>query len=118
MTTTYTSTHSRPCAYCRRPRPEVFGHALDCIDVMVTAILVPVIPGPDVPNVDTLAGGLTWTGVMRAIEEAPESHAEPRSGVPRVPVWSVASVFLGLVLMAVGFVLNAEVAAFVWGLTR
>lgn len=51
--------------------------------------------------VDTLAGGLSWTGVMDAISEGPQSHAEPSAAGRGVPGWSIACVFAGLVL--VGF---------------
>lgn len=102
--TIYTSTNSRRCMSCRRT-PRV-GCAWDCLD----RDPIPYVAGP----VDTLAEGLSWTGVMRAIEKGPEIAAEPRSAVPRVPVWSLASIVSGAVLMAVGWLMNDPVSRMVF----
>ena len=91
-----------------------------------TKSFVPVIPGPEpftlsdvyvlsgvVPTheevmasieVDPTEPWLSFTGVMDAITEAPETHAEARADHPPVPVRYVLLVFLGLVLMGIGLV--------------
>lgn len=56
------------------------------------------------PPVDTLEGGLSWTGVMEALDNHPQSHAKGRRDDPRVPVWSLVVLFVGLVLTAVAMV--------------
>jgi hypothetical protein len=58
-----------------------------------------------VPTTDTLAGGLSWTGVMDAIEKGPQSHAEASAADRGMPVWALACVFGGLVLMALAMVM-------------
>jgi hypothetical protein len=63
---------------------------------------------------DTSTWGLTFTGVMDAIEKGPQSHAEGRTGVPGVPVWALGMVFAGLVLMAIGFLLNEPVSMLIY----
>lgn len=69
---------------------------------------------PDCPDRVALDGGLSVTGVMRAIDEAPEMPTEARSPVPRVPVWALACIVSGLVLVAIGLVLRDPVARVVW----
>lgn len=68
------------------------------------------------PDVDTLAGGLTWTGVMDAISEGPQGHAEGSVPGRGVPVWSIACVFAGLVLMALAAVMLTVVIPLQHGL--
>jgi hypothetical protein len=58
---------------------------------------------------DTLTGALSMTGVIRAIEKGPQSHAEGRMGAPWVPAWTLAVIMLGVVLMAIGFLLNEPI---------
>jgi len=58
--------------------------------------------------------GLTWTGVMDAFAEAPQTHAEARSARPPVPVWPVALILLGLVLMAFGWLLNEPISLLIY----
>lgn len=62
------------------------------------------IPRPEELPVDVLEGGLSWTGVMRAIEKGPQSHAEGRNPDGRVPVRYVVLVFVGLLLTGLGLV--------------
>ena len=63
-----------------------------------------------VPRTDAL----TVTGVMRAVEKGPSSVVERPSRVPRVPVWSLASIVSGAVLMAIGWLMNDPVARMVF----
>lgn len=65
---------------------------------------------------DTASWGLSWTGVMDAIEKAPQSHAEARSARPPVPVWPVAMIVAGLALMAIGWMLNGPVSLLIYAL--
>lgn len=51
--------------------------------------------------------------VTRAVE-ASEIPAEGRPAVPRVPVWALACIVCGLVLVAIGLVLRDPVARTVW----
>lgn len=81
-------------------------------DTEVLTVVIPREPEAE----DTLAGGLSWTGVIEAIEKGPESHAEPRTWRGPVPVWPMVLVFLGAVLMAFGFVLNEPVSRALWAL--
>jgi hypothetical protein len=64
---------------------------------------------------DTSEWGLSWTGVMNAIEEAPQSHAKGRTGAPWVPVWTLVVIFAGLVLIAFGWVLNDPITHLIYG---
>lgn len=64
---------------------------------------------------DTLTGALSMTGVIRAIEKAPQSHAKGRGDRPAIPVWTLAIIMLGVVLMAIGFLLNESIA---WAIYR
>lgn len=61
---------------------------------------------------------LSITGVMRAIDKGAEMPVERPSVVPRVPVWAVASVALGMVLMAFGLVLQDPLAMAVYEVIR
>lgn len=98
-TTTYTSTNARPCASCFQRN----GRCLDsCPDKFHWS--VPIIPGD----------GLSFTGVIRAIENAPQSHAKRRARGGPVPVRYVACVFAGLVLTAIGLLLRDSVALMIW----
>jgi hypothetical protein len=62
--------------------------------------------------------GVSVTGIMRALDKGAEMPAERPSRVPRVPVWSVACVFAGSVLMAFGWMLNSPVSRLIWEVTR
>jgi hypothetical protein len=62
------------------------GHADDCLDA------------------------LTFTGVIEAVQMS----VEPRSAVPRVPVWSLVCIVWGLALMGLGLVLNEPTSRLVW----
>jgi hypothetical protein len=73
------------------------------------------IPQPEQLGIDTLEGGLSWTGVMDAIEKAPESHAKGRADRTPVPVRYVVMVFLGLVLMGIGLA-REPIALILWGI--
>lgn len=64
----------------------------------------------DIPLYD----GLTMTGIMEALEKAPQSHAEARTARRGVPVWAVACLWLGTVLVALGLLLTDQVAWMVW----
>jgi len=44
---------------------------------------------------------VTITGLIRAVDKGPQSHRADRARSRRVPVWSIACVFVGVVLMAV-----------------
>lgn len=63
-----------------------------------------VLPYTTHPPVDTLDGGLSWTGVMDALEKTPQSHAKGRSDAPRVPVGYVVMLYLGIVLVGAALV--------------
>jgi hypothetical protein len=58
--------------------------------------------------------GLTMTGVIRAINEAPQSHAKRRNGDPWVPMWTLVLIFAGGVLAALGLVFQDPVARLIW----
>lgn len=58
---------------------------------------------------------LTYTGVMRAIEEGPEMAAEPSA---RVPAWSLLAIVVGCVLMALGWMLNDPVSYLIYSLMQ
>jgi hypothetical protein len=64
---------------------------------------------------DTSSWGLSWTGVMDAFDKAPQSHAKDRTGEPWVPVWALALILAGLVLMAVGWLLNDPITQWIYG---
>jgi len=59
---------------------------------------------PDPLPTDTASWGMSWTGVMEAISEGPQSHAGERKGGGRVPVWALACLFAGLVLIGFSMV--------------
>lgn len=59
--------------------------------------------------------GLSFTGVMEVLENQPQSHAKGRTGEPWAPVWAIAMIFAGLVLMAFGWMLNEPVAQLIYG---
>jgi hypothetical protein len=48
---------------------------------------------------DTASWGLSFTGVMDAFSEPPQSHRKRRSRVRPIPVWTLVVIFLGLVLV-------------------
>lgn len=54
--------------------------------------------------VGTIGGGLSWTGVMEAISEGPQSHAKGRTWRTGVPVRYIAALFLGMVLIGLSLV--------------
>jgi len=64
---------------------------------------------------NTSSWGLSFTGVMEALEKAPQSHAEGRTDAPGAPVWAIAMIFAGLVLMAIGWLLNDPIAQLIYG---
>lgn len=59
---------------------------------------------PDPLPTDTASWGMSWTGVMDAISEGPQSHAGERKGGGRVPVWTLLCLFVGLVLIGFSMV--------------
>lgn len=66
----------------------------------------------DVPRpvpTDTAEWGLSWTGVMEALNNHPQSHAKGRNTDRRVPVRYVVLVVVGLALMGVG--MSAQILA-------
>lgn len=64
---------------------------------------------------DTASWGLSFTGVMEALDKAPQSHAKGRTGEPWAPVWALAMIVAGLALMAFGWMLNEPVAQLIYG---
>lgn len=60
---------------------------------------------------DDLDAALSMTGVIRAIEKGPQSHAERRSRGWRVPVWAMACIVFGSPLMVLGLFANRPVSA-------
>jgi len=70
----------------------------------------------EVSPIDTSSWGLSFTGVMEALDKAPQSHAKGRTDVPGIPVWALVLIFAGLVLMAIGWLLNEPVAWFIYRL--
>lgn len=98
MTTYKTFPPSTVCMSCFQPNGQ---HANDCLDFATVRIVPP-------------GDALSWTGVMEAIQEP----SEPRSAVPRVPVWTLAAIVCGSVLMAVGLLMNDPVSLWVWEATR
>lgn len=69
---------------------------------------------PDCPDRVAMDHDPSATCVM----EGPQIVAEPRSIVPRVPVWALACIVSGLVLAMLGLVLNGPVARAVWEVTQ
>lgn len=125
MTDTRTTSQGR-CMSCLRAR----RHSRTCPDLYVYDIYgPPVVPGyrledsyiitQDIPPPasvhDTLDGSLSWTGVMDAFVEVPQSHAKGRTARGPMPVWPVVLIMAGLVLMAIGFLLNGPVSLLVHG---
>lgn len=104
----FESIPSRRCMSCLRVGP----HAPDCLDDRT--VILPVVQAEARVRGYLADNALTVTGVIRAIVKDPETHAEDRTGIPRVPVWSLAAIVSGLVLMAIGWVLNDPVAQFVF----
>jgi hypothetical protein len=64
---------------------------------------------------DTSSWGLSFTGVMEALDKSPQSHAKTRTGVPGVPVWALAMIVAGLALMAFGWLLNDPITHLIYG---
>lgn len=60
--------------------------------------------------------GLSFTGVMDAFVEEPQSHAKTRVRVPRVPVGGIVMVMAGLILVAFGLVMNSPVSWFIYNM--
>ena len=67
------------------------------------------------PDQQLTAWGLSFTGVMDAIEKGPQSHAKGQTDAPWVPAWALLRIFAGLVLMAVGWLLNDPVSHLIYG---
>lgn len=109
-------THSRTCPdlglLSLQPSVPVVRGRYTGDETEVLTVVIPREPQAE----DTLAGGLSWTGVIEAFDKTPQSHAKRRSDHGRVPVWALASVFLGAVLMAFGFVMNEPVSQALWTL--
>lgn len=59
---------------------------------------------------------VTMTGVLEAFENQPQSHADRSARPALMPVWPVACVFVGLILVALGLVFNSQTTRFVWSL--
>lgn len=57
---------------------------------------------------------LSMTGVMEALEKAPQSHAGRRTMFADTPVWAVTCLWAGIVLVALGLLLTDQVAWVVW----
>lgn len=95
-TTTYISTNARPCAACGQQR---------CL---------PSCPDNSIPLMITTVDGLTMTGVIRAVEKGPESHAEGRNRPTWAPMWALVLVFVGGVLAALGLLFQDPVARMIW----
>lgn len=129
-TNTYTSTNARRCASCNQPKGRCLA---SCPDNISRTAVVPVVPGDlhdgftladayvlsqDVSAIqaearalgylrnDTLAGGLSWTGVMDAISNGPQSHGDGRTTGRGAPVWALVCVFLGLALIGLSLFIN------------
>ena len=124
-TATYTSTNSRPCASCGQRR-NCLNTCPDRDPMVPSLMMFGEIELPDgtryiypaetprfvqVPPVDIV----TVSGVVRAFDKEPQSHAKGRTSLPRVPVGAVALIMLGLALMAVGFLMNEPLAWFIFG---
>lgn len=58
--------------------------------------------------------GLSFTGVMDAIEKGPQTHAERRSARPPMPVWPVVLIVAGLALVAFGLLMNGPVSMLIY----
>lgn len=96
--TTYSSQTRTPFV------PVVPGH--EPFSLSDAYVLSGAIPPPEayLSPADTLDGGLSWTGIMDALEKTPRSHAETRDTDGAVPVRYVVFLFLGLVLTALAMV--------------
>jgi hypothetical protein len=106
--TTYNSDHTAYLPVI--PGPEPFS-------LSDTYILSGVVPTHEevMASIEVPDEWLSWTGVMDAIEKAPESHAKGRAGRTPVPVRYVVMVFLGLVLMGIGLA-REPIALILWGM--
>jgi hypothetical protein len=113
-TTIYTSTNSRRCASCSQP----MGRCLPTCPDMSVVINPPwMLKDSYVGNtIDCSDDGLSWTGIMEAFVEVPQSHAKGRIHVPRVPVGGIVMIMLGLVLMTIGFGLNGPISWWLYGM--
>lgn len=101
--------------YSTRPPVESFNLS----DAYVISEVLPshdeVMRSITVSSGDTSSWGLSFTGVMDVIGKAPQSHAKGRTGQPWAPVWAVAMIFAGLVLMGFGWMLNDPIAQLIYG---
>jgi hypothetical protein len=100
-TTTYTSTNSRRCMSCGQVSNRCLRTCPDRI-VLTSIMRLPedsLTTAPIAP-----ADHVTMTGVFNALEKGPQSHADARYGVRRVPVGYVALVFAGMVLIGLSLV--------------
>lgn len=73
-------------------------------------------PDTTVPVTDVAAHPadyVTMTGIMDALEKAPETHAAPRARYPR---WAVTSVAVGGLMAVLGIGLANPIAQAVWSL--
>lgn len=108
--TTYSSRNLPPVV----PGPESFN----LNDVYVLSGAIPshdeVMRSVVVSPIDTGSWGLSFTGVMEAFDNQPQSHAKGRTATPGAPVWAIAVIFLGLVLMAFGWLLNGPVSSLIY----
>lgn len=107
-------THSRTCpdlGLLSLSSPPVVRGPYTGADTEVLTIVIPREPEAD----QTLDHGLTWTGVVNALEKGSQRPAEARSERTPIPVWALASVFAGVVLMALGFLLNDPVSHLIFG---
>ena len=108
MTTTiYTSMNARPCPDCgQRTCPP------RCSSLGLLTSVIPTSPLSDAyvisQDVSTLRDEvqdyITMTGLLEAVGNGPQSHAAGRKAGPRMPVWALVCVFLGLVLIGFSMV--------------
>ena len=106
--------------YSTKPPVVIPGHEpFTLADVYVISGAIPphdeVLRSIVVQPTDVGDWGLTFTGVMEALENQPQSHAKRRTDVPGVPVWALAMIFAGLVLMAFGWMLNDPITHLIYG---
>lgn len=81
----------------------------EIVDPSGGAVTVPIVTLPAHP-----ADYVTMTGVMQALEEGPHGHAETRPGNGWGMALSIATAFVGVVLVALGLVLNDPMTHLVW----
>lgn len=93
-------------------------HSLTCPDLPYINPLVPVIPGRWVDEYATVVIPMVPVDRMGAFSKGPETVAEATAYRAPMPVWPLALVFCGLVLMALGLVLNDPVARALYALAH